>query len=116
MIHAVESIAMNPAFEPFIGAWIHRRSQRHFPVEPRIENGYLRDSAQQLLDDLHAFQLGMVVERRERGSSGDRRLHRGSDQNWFFVMRAAMNDTMSHDVNLRGGIQSSRLAAPERAQ
>ena len=94
----------------------HARGQRHFPMKPGVENGYLRDGAEQLLDDLHAFQLGGGVKRRELGGGGDRRPRLGCDQNRFFVMWAVMNNAMSHDGDLRGGSQYSRLAAPERVQ
>src|SRR6266508_2316645 len=103
MIDAVESEAANAVLEPFIGAWIDGRAQRHVPMKPSVENRHLRDRAQQLLNDLHALQLGAGVQRRELGSGGDRQLLLGRDENRLFKARAAMNNTMSHDVDLRGG-------------
>src|SRR5262245_1319848 len=100
MIDAVKSVAANAALEPFIGARIYGRGQRHFPMKPRVENRHLRDRAQQLLDNLHAFQLGGGVKRRELGCGAYRSFHFGRDQNWFFVMWAAVNDAMSHDSDL----------------
>src|SRR5262245_64152620 len=116
MIDAVESVAANAALEPFIGAWIDGRARRHVPMKPRVENRNLRDRAQQLLNDLHALQLGAGVQRRELGSGGDRRLHLGRDQNRLFIARAAMNNAMSHDVDLGGGNEGLCLAAPDGDQ
>src|SRR5262245_39439465 len=100
MIDAVESIAANAALEPFIGSRIDGRRQRHVPMKPRVENRYLRNSADQLLNNPYTFQLGAIVERRELGGGGDRRLHLGRDQGGFFLMRAAMNNAMSHNSDL----------------
>src|SRR5262249_40542071 len=116
MIDAVESVAANAVFVPFIGAWIDGRAQRHVPMKPSVENRHLRDSAQQLLNDLHALQLCASVQRRELGSGGDRRLHIGRDQTRLSIARAAMNNAMSRDVDLRGGTEGLCLAAPDGAQ
>src|SRR5439155_2211148 len=99
MIDAVEPVAANAAFEPFIGPWIDRGSRRHFPMESCIKDGYLRDRAQQLLDEFHSFQFGLIVERRERGGAGDRRFDFRCDQRRFFKMRSSVYDAMSHDVD-----------------
>src|SRR5262245_43483916 len=116
MIDAVESVAANAALEPFIGPRIYGRAWRHVPMKPRVENRHLRNMAQQLLNYLHAFQLCACVQRRELGSGGDRRLHLGRDQNRLFVTRSAMNNAMSHDVDLRGGTEGLCFAAPNGNQ
>src|SRR5262245_60246001 len=105
MIDAVESVAANAALEPFIGAWIDSRAQRHVPMKSSVENRHLSHRAQKLLNDHHAFQLCASVQGREPGSGGDRRFHLWCDQNRLFIARAAMNNAMSHDVDLRGGTE-----------
>src|SRR5262249_54193287 len=113
MIDAVESIAANAALEPFIRAWIDSRGQRHVSMKTSVENRHLSNRTQQILNDLHAFQLGAGVQRRELGSGGDRRLHLLCDQSRFFVTRSAMNDAMSHGVDLRNGNDGLCFAAPD---
>src|SRR2546428_270549 len=114
MIDAVESITANALFEPFIGPGIDRSSQRYFPMVSSIENGYLGNRAQQLLDEFHPFQFGLIVERREHGSAGYRRFYFGCDEHGFFEMRSTMNDAMTHNVDI--GSEGRRLGAPQRGQ
>ena len=58
MINPMKSVAMNATLEPLIGPGINRGRRWQSAIKSGIENGDLRNSSQDILDNLHAFDLG----------------------------------------------------------
>src|SRR5262245_47464226 len=116
MIDAVESVAANAALEPLIGTRIDRRGQWHLAVKTGIEDGHLSNSTQKILYNLHAFQFRPNVERSEIRHAVDGGPHFARDHHWFFKMRTAMDDAVSHDVDLRSRADHARLSIMHGAQ
>src|SRR6266480_7139085 len=100
MIDPVKSVAANTVFEPLIRPRIHRRSRRQSAMKSGIENRDLRNSAQELFNNLHAFEFGAIMERSESRNVGDSRSYFGSKRNRFFVFRAAMHHAVPDNVNV----------------
>src|SRR5438132_12484223 len=116
MVDAVESVAANTAFEPLIGPRIHNRRLRHSAVKSGVENRDLGNRTQQLFNDLNTFEFSAIVEGSESRSLGNSRFHFGSEQDRFFVFRAAMHYAVSGNINLSTRRDGTRLAVPQSAQ
>src|SRR5580704_2500128 len=99
MIDAVKSITVNPVRKPLIGSGINRCCQRHLAMESGIENRNLRYWPEQFLDDFHPFQFGTIVKWSKGGNPGDGRFHFRRDQYGIFIVRATVNDAVSHNIN-----------------
>src|SRR5438105_15509206 len=91
MVDAVESVAVNTAFEPLIGPRIHNRRPRHSAMKSGVENRDLGNLTQHLFDNLDTFEFSAIVEGGERRNPGNSRFHFGSEPNRLFVFRAAMH-------------------------
>src|SRR5208283_606090 len=100
MIDPVESVAANPALKPLIRTRIDRRGWWYLAVKRGIEDGHLGNSAEKILDYLHAFHFGANVQRRKRGHAVNGRAHFGRDRYGDLEMRATVDHTMSHDIDL----------------
>src|SRR5882724_10122260 len=75
MIDPVKAIPSNSAFEPLVWSRINSCSQRQAAVKSSIEDRYLLDSWEELLDEFNALQPHGVVKWCDRGNVLDRLLH-----------------------------------------
>ncbi len=78
-----------------------------------VEDGDLRHRTQQFRDNLHAFQFGAIVERREDGNAFDRRLDLSGNERRLEMLRTAMNDAVSDNVDIGRAGNRLRIAAPQ---
>src|SRR5205807_9574249 len=116
MVDAVESVAVNTAFEPLIGPRIHNRRPRHSAMKSGVENRDLGNLTQHLFDNLDTFEFSAIVEGGERRNPGNSRFHFGSEPNRLFVFRASMHYAVSHNIDLSTRRDGRRLAIPQSAQ
>jgi len=65
-----------------------------------IENSDLRYRSQQFRDNLHALQLGSIVEWRKNRNTFDRLLDLGGHHCGLEMMRAAVDHPVSHQINV----------------
>ncbi len=65
MTDSMKSITANPLGEPLIWSRLDGGRFRHPAVKTRVKHGHLRHGTECLFDDLDAFQLGAIVERRK---------------------------------------------------
>ena len=77
-----------------------------------VEDGDLRHWAQQFRDNLHAFQFGAIVERRKNGNAFDRRLDFRSNERGLEMLRTAVDNPVSHNIESRRSGKRLLLAAP----
>ena len=68
-------------------------------MKRRVKNRDLNNSFQKMIDNLHTFEFGAIVKRREFRNAGNRMLHDVVDENRFFKARAPVDDPMAHDAN-----------------
>src|SRR5436190_23378872 len=92
MIDAVETITPNIVCEPFVRPRVYRCRQRHLAMETCIEDGDLRNIAEQLANGFDAFELGAVVEWSKLRSAGNAIFHARCDTNRLFVLRPTVHD------------------------
>src|SRR5271169_990482 len=116
MIDPVESVAANPALKPLIRTRIDRRGWWYLAVKRGIEDGHLRNRAEEFFDYLHTFHFGANVQWRESREALNGRSHFVGDQHGVPKMRAAMDHTVPYDIDLRSGSDCTRLPLTQRAQ
>src|SRR5215472_6807253 len=66
MIDTMKSVSANAALVPLIRTRIDRSGWWHLVMKRGIENGHLGNRAQEILDNLHAFQFGANMQWCER--------------------------------------------------
>ena len=99
VIDSVKSITTNPQGEPFIRAGIDSRGIRQSAVKASVEHSHLENVTHALLDDLDAFQLGAIMERRKRRQARDCSFYLRCDASRLFEMLAAMYNPVAYDVD-----------------
>src|ERR1700675_1153457 len=100
MIDTVESVSTNPLLDPLIGTGISCRRLWHLAMKASIENGDLRNRAQNIFNNLHAFEFSADMQWGERRHACDRRAHLGRHDYGILEVRAAVDDTMPHGFDL----------------
>src|SRR5450759_5014863 len=78
-----------------------------------VEDGDLRHWTQQFRDNLHAFQFGAIVEWRENGNAFDRRLDLSGHDRRLEMSRTAVDNPVSHYIDIGRAGNRLRLAAPQ---
>src|SRR5277367_1164306 len=100
MIDTVESVAANPLLDPLIGTGISCRRLWHLAMKAGIENGDLRNRAQNTFNNLHALEFSPDMQWGERRHAGDRRAHFRRHNHGLLKMWASMDDTVPHRFDL----------------
>src|SRR4029077_7462354 len=116
MVDPMKSVAANAFLEPFIRTGIDGRRCGHLLVKSRIENRDLRNVSQNLLDNVHAFQFCLNMQRRKCRNALNFRVHNGRNCDWIREMWAAVHHSVSDDVNVRFGSNRPRITIPRAAQ
>src|SRR5271170_4680323 len=116
MIDTVESVSANPLFDPLIGTGISCRRLWHLAMKSRIENGDLRNRAQNTFNNLHAFEFSTDMQWSERRHADDRRAHLGGHHHGFLEVRAAVDNTVPHCFDLGNRTDSAGLPVACGAQ
>src|SRR5258707_14863127 len=101
VIDAVESEAPDSPFEPFVGTRIDGGGLRELRVESRVKRRDLRDGAEHLRHNFHAFELGTIVKRSERGHVCDGGFYFWRDERGLLKKRAPVHDPMASDGDVR---------------
>src|SRR4029077_2998798 len=116
MVDSMKSVTANAFLEPFIRTGIDGRRNGHLLVKSRIENRDLRDASQNLLDNFHAFQFCLNVQRRKCRNALNFRVDLESNCGWIHEMCAAAHHSVSDDVNVCFGSNRPRITIPRAAQ
>src|SRR5215470_16338038 len=109
----MKPITTNTLLKPSVRAWVYNCGQWHLAMKSSVEHRYLRNVPHQFLDDLHSFQFGAVVQRGNGGNSSNSSLDFRRNQNGHFVVGAAVNNSMSYDVNFIESRKNSFRAAAQ---
>ena len=85
-------------------------------MKSRIENGDLRNRAQNTINNLHAFEFSADVKWGERRHAGDRRAHLGCHDHGILEVRSAVDDAVPHCFDLSNRADSAGLPVARCAQ
>ena len=116
MIDAVESITANALVDPLIGPGISCGLLRHLTMKSGIENGDLRNPAQNTFNNLHALEFSPDMQWGERRNTRDRRAHLGRYDYRILEVRAPVDDTVPHRFDLANRTDSTGLPVARCAQ
>src|SRR5271157_1653407 len=78
-----------------------------------VEDGDLRHWPQQFRDNLHTLKFSAIVERREDGNAFDRRLDLSGNERRLEMLRTAVNDAVSDNVDIGRAGNRLRGAVPQ---
>jgi hypothetical protein len=81
-----------------------------------IENGDLRNRAQNAFNNLHALEFSADMQRGERRHTGDGRTHFRRHNHGIFEVRAAVDDTVPHCFDLGYRTDSAGIPIARGAQ
>src|SRR5260370_13557517 len=112
----MESEAPDSLLEPFIGTGIDGSGLGEMRVESRVKHRDLGDHAEHLRHNFHAFELGTIVKRSERGHVCDGGFYFWRDERELLKKRAPVHDPMASAGDVPFIATSNVRPIPNEAQ
>src|SRR5215472_364900 len=107
MIDTVKTKPPDSLLSPGIGPRVNRGRVWHLAVKAGVKHRYLRNWAEDFLNQPDRFEFDSIVQRSENRHLFDRRFHCGIDSDRLRIFRAAVDDAVPNRGNLRLVFQNS---------